>query len=224
MRPRALLKSGVIFIAMAAGLTVAIYYFAAPVLDLLLPLYRVELQGLMPDFHIDSLAWRFDRGETVVALSATLANLKVVLDRVIPAGVSINASTLAAHVWVYPVLILSLVASWPGVDLRHRPGAIVLSLPFALLGMVLDIPLMLWGAVEDYLYWQVDPARVSESLGSRVQHFLDGGGRYAMAIGLALLTIVLFRTIVPGPTACAEPESGSDSKKRPRRLLNEPNT
>ena len=34
-----------------------------------------------------------------------------------------------------------------------------------------------------------DPARIGASLGSRVQHFLDGGGRYAISIVLALLAI-----------------------------------
>ena len=60
---------------------------------------------------------------------------------------------------------------------------------------MLDIPLTLWGAVEDFLYWQVDPARIGASLGSRVQHFLDGGGRYAISMVLALLAIALFRTV-----------------------------
>lgn len=40
--------------------------------------------------------------------------------------------------------------------------------------------------MEDLIYWQLDPARVAESLGSRGQHFLDGGERYALSILLAL--------------------------------------
>ena len=219
MNRRDLLSSGLIFTATAVGLTVAIYHNARPLLDVLLPLYRAELQLLMPAFHIDKLDWRIDRGETVVALTATLTKYRIVLDRVIPAGVSISASTLAAHAWVHPVLMLALVASWPGIRLMHRPWAILLALPFALLGMLLNVPLMLWGAVEDVLYWQVDHARVAESLGSRVQHFLDAGGRYALAFVFALLVIALFRVIVPGSTAPAALPSGDDSKKRPRRSL-----
>jgi hypothetical protein len=121
-----------------------------------------------------------------------------VLDRIIPAGVSISASTLAAHAWASPVLMLALVASWPGIRLMHRPLLILLTLPFAGLVMVIQVPLMLWGAVEDVLYWQVDHSRVAESLGSRVLGFLDGGGRYAIALVLALLVIALFRVMVPG--------------------------
>lgn len=221
MKSRALLRSGLVFTATAAVLTGVIYHYAAALLDVLLPLYRMELQGLMPAFHIDNLNWRIDRGETVVALTATLTNMTVVLDRVIPAGVSISATTLAAHAWVHPVLILSLVASWPTIELKHRPGAFLLALPFTLLGLLLDVPLMLWGAVEDLLYWQVDHARLAESLGSRVQHFLDGGGRYALAIGLALLVMVLFRAVAPGHITSPALTSDGRSKKQPRRLLSD---
>lgn len=197
MRPRALLSSALIFAGTALGLTVALYQLATPVLDLLLPLYRVELRLLMPSFFIDSLAWRIDRDETVVALRATLVGHHVVLGRVFPPGTAVDASTLAAHAFVHPVLIVSLAASWPGVAVTQRPLLMLMALPFAVIGMLLDVPLMLWGAVQDLFYWQINPARVSESLGSRVQGFLDGGGRYAMALVLALGAIALFRMVAP---------------------------
>ena len=223
MHRHALLRSGLIFGVTAVGLTLAFYSFATPLLDLLLPWYRVELQLLMPAFHIDSLSARLDRNETVVALTATLHNYRVVLDRVIPPGVSINASTLAAHAWAPLVLMLALVASWPGIRLTHRPLLILLTLPFAGLVMVIQVPLMLWGAVEDVLYWQIDPTRVSESMGARVQGFLDGGGRYALALVLALLVVGLFRTMVrdgtvpPVPSAPPATPVSSGAKKRRRR-------
>ena len=220
MHRHALLRSGLIFGVTAVGLTAAFYSFAPPLLDLLLPWYRVELQLLMPAFHIDSLSARQDRNETVVALTATLHNYRVVLGRVIPPGVSINASTLAAHAWAPPILMLALVASWPGIRLAHRPLLILLALPFAGLVMLIQVPLMLWGAVEDALYWQIDPARVSESLGARVQGFLDGGGRYALALVLALLVVGLFRAMVRDrttlPTPSVPPVSSNAKKRRHR--------
>lgn len=208
MNRHALLKSGIIFVVTAVSLIVAVSHFAAPLLDLLLPGYRAALQLLMPGFHIDHLAWRVDRNETVVALTATTDTLRVVLGRVLPAGIQIRASTLAAHAWAPPVLMLALVASWPGIRLKHRPLIILLTLPFAGVAMVIQVPLMLWGAVEDVLYWQVDHGRVAESLGSRVQGFLDGGGRYAIALGLALLVMAIFRIIVPGQ-GTSSPAPGS---------------
>lgn len=197
MNRKQLLEPALIFVAVAIALAALIYRFETFLLERLLPLFRFELHGLMPSFRIDALDWKIDHNETVVALSATLSEYRVILHQAFPAGMTINVSTLAAHAWVHPVLILSLMVAWPGIAWKRKPLLIVTALPFIVLAEMLDIPLMLWGSLEDMLYWQVDPTRVAESLGSRVQHFLDGGGRYALSIGLTLLVIALWRKIAP---------------------------
>lgn len=196
MHRQNLLNAALAFVVTAGGLVWLTDHFAPSLIELLLPLFRSELHLLLPAFHIDFLGGRIEHNEAVVALTATLTEYRVVLGQIFPSGASVTASTLAAHAWVHPVLILALAASWPNIALKHRPGLMLLCLPFVALAEMLDIPLVLWGAVEDVLYWQVDPARISESLGSRVQHFLDGGGRYAISIVLALLAIMLFRKLV----------------------------
>ena len=195
MPRQTLLNAALTFVLTAAALAGLTDHFAAALIERLLPLFHSELTLLLPAFRIDSLGARIEHHEAVVALSATLTEYRVVLGQVFPSGITVNASTLAAHAWVHPVLILALAASWPGIALKHRPGLLLLCLPFVGLAEMLDIPLTLWGAVEDVLYWQVDPARIGASLGSRVQHFLDGGGRYAISMVLALLAIALFRTV-----------------------------
>lgn len=193
MRRKQLLESALIFVLVAAALVGLIYHFEIFLLELILPLFRFELHGLMPSFYIDALDWKIEHNETVVVLSATLSEYRVILHHAFPAGVSINVSTLAAHAWVHPVLIFSLMAAWPGIAWQRKPLLLLSAVPFIVLAEMLDIPLLLWGALEDMLYWQADPVRVAESLGSRAQHFLDGGGRYAVSIVLALLALVLFR-------------------------------
>lgn len=197
MSRKQLLESALIFGLVAAALTWLIYRFEASLLDALIPLIRAELKLLLPDFHLDYLDWKIDRNETVVALTATLIEHRVVLGQVLPPGVSINASTIAAHAWIHPVLMLSLLAAWPGIAWQRKPLLLLLGLPFVLLAEMLDVPIMLWGALEDLIYFQLDPARVMESMGSRAQHFLDGGGRYALSILLALLAVILCKIIMP---------------------------
>ena len=193
MTRKRLLESALIFVAVAIALAALIYRFESFLLEHLLPLFRYELNVLLPSFHIDSLDWKIEHNETVVALGATLSEYRVILNKVFPAGVSINVSTLAAHAWAHPVLMLSLMAAWPGVAWKRKPFLLLTTLPFIVLAEMLDIPLMLWGSLEDMLYWQVDPARINESIGSHVQHFLDGGGRYALSIVLTVLAVTLFR-------------------------------
>ncbi|MHB1173901.1 MAG: hypothetical protein ACYCZJ_02090 [Sulfuriferula sp.] len=195
MHRQNLFNAALTFAVTAGGLAWLAYHFAAPLIELLLPLFRSELHLLLPAFHIDFLGGRIEHNEAAVALTATLTEYRVVLGQIFPSGASVTASTLTAHAWVHPVLILALAASWPNIALKHRPGLMVLCLPVVLAEM-LDIPLILWGAVEDVLYWQADPTRINESLGSRVQHFLDGGGRYVIPIVLAPLAIALFCKLV----------------------------
>lgn len=197
MSRKQLFESALIFGLAAMMLAWLIYRFESILLDALVPLVRTELKLLLPEFHLDYLDWKIDRAETVVALTATLVEHRVVLGQVLPPGVSINASTIAAHAWVHPVLMLSLLTAWPGIAWRRKPLLLLLSLPFVLLAEMLDVPIMLWGALEDLIYFQLDPARVMESMGSRAQHFLDGGGRYALSILLALLAVTLCKIIMP---------------------------
>ena len=130
MNRKQLLESALIFIVAAIALAALIYRFETFLLEHLLPLFRFELHGLMPSFHIDVLDWKVEHNETVVALSATLSEYRVILHRVFPAGVSVNVSTLAAHAWVHPVLILSLAAAWPGVAWKRKPLLLLTALPF----------------------------------------------------------------------------------------------
>lgn len=197
MNRKRLLKASLVFSFAAIALAWLLYHFEAKLLDSLLPSFRVELSLLMPEFRLDHLDWRFERNEAVFVLTATLTEHRVVLGRALPPGVSINASTLAAHSLLHPVLIISLLVAWPTVPWKRKPFLLLFGLPFVLLAELLDVPLMLWGTVEDFLYWQTDPARVAASLGSRVQHFLDGGGRYALSILLALGAVILFQKILP---------------------------
>lgn len=204
MDRKRLLESALTFVVAAVALSWLAYRFDMALLEYLLPIFRSELNGLMPSFRIDSLDWRIERNETVVALNATLTEYRVIMNQTFPPGVSINVSTLAAHAWVHPVLILSLVIAWPGIAWKRKPFLILTASPFVLVAELLDIPLMLWGAMEDFLYWQADRTRIAESLGSHVQHFLDGGGRYALSIVLALLAISLFRKCFSGGPAPTE--------------------
>ena len=148
-----LLESALTFVVAALVLSWLAYRFDTTLLERLMPIFRAELNWLMPSFRVDLLDWRIARNETVVVLSATLTEYRVIMNRVFPPGVSINVSTLAAHAWVHPVLILSLCAAWPGIAWKLKPLLLLAALPFVLMAELLDIPLMPWGAMEDFRFF-----------------------------------------------------------------------
>lgn len=88
------------------------------------------IELLLPAFHIDFLGGRIEHNQAMVALTATLTKYRVVLGQIFLGGASVTASTLAAHAWVHPVLILALAASWPHIALKHRHGLMLLCLLF----------------------------------------------------------------------------------------------
>lgn len=190
-----LLESTLVFTCTAVVLTWLIVHFEALFLGSLISLMHVELKFLLPAFHLNQLAWNHDHHETLFVMVATLAEYKVILGFAFPPGTLISVSTPAAHAWVHPVMLLSLLTAWPSIPWKKKPVLLLIGIPFVLLAEFLDVPFMLWGALEDFLYWQVAPASVSESLGSFVQHFLDAGGRFVLPILFSLLAVELFRRL-----------------------------
>ena len=103
MDRRRLFNAALTFVLTTSVLSWLAYSFATPLIELQLPLFHAELKLLLPAFHIDYLDWKIEHNEAVVAVSATLSEFRVVLGKVFPPGLSVNASTLAAHIWVHPV-------------------------------------------------------------------------------------------------------------------------
>lgn len=196
-----LLNSAAAFLAVAGALTALAWYAGDVLPQSLLPLFRSELEWLMPGFHIEYLDLQEQKGETVILMQATLHEYRIVLGRMLPPGLSINASTLAMHAWAHPILMFGLLAAWPGIPAAQKPALLLAGVPWLLLAEMMDIPLLLWGAVEDMLYWQIDPTMTEPPLGSIVQRALDGGGRYGMTILFSLFAVFTYRWASAAMTA-----------------------
>ncbi len=205
MSRRQPLESAMFFLAVAGAMSWLAYAAGDSLPQALLPLYRRELQWLMDGFRVDYLDLQEQGGETVLMMQATLQAPLVIMGRILPAGGSVGASTLAMHAWAHPVLLFSLLAAWPGVPLGQKPRLLLIGVPWVLLAESIDIPLVLWGSVEDILYWQVDPAMTNPPPGSAVQHALDGGGRYGMTILFSLFAVMMHQSLPAGTRAIHEP-------------------
>lgn len=196
-----LLNCTIVFLAISGALTTLAWYAGDVLPQSLLPLFRSELEWLMPGFRIEYLDLQEQKGETIILMQATLHEYRIVLGRMLPPGISINASTLAMHAWAHPILMFGLLAAWPGISIAQKPALLLAGVPWLLLAEMMDIPLLLWGAVEDMLYWQIDPAMANPPLGSIIQRALDGGGRYGLAILFSLFAVFTHRSASAAMTA-----------------------
>lgn len=211
MRTHWLPESAAVFLAVAGVLTGLAYAAGDALPESLLPLFRWELGWLMNDFRVDYLDLQENEGETVVLMQATLREYRVVSGHMIPPGIGIDASTLALHAWAHPILLFSLLAAWPDIPLAQKPMLLLGGVPWVLLAELMDIPVILWGAVEDMLYWQADPALRNPPLGAIIQHALDGGGRYGLTLLFSLFAVSLHRSAAArrGHAAPASLQTGS---------------
>jgi hypothetical protein len=194
MNQPALLKSaGLLILVYLVQLTLSLYYGHTYV-ELLLPLYRWEIDHLAQDYHIQSLIIGNSSGESVVTLSL-LTKYLLIDKQVIPPGISISCSTLAGHALQHPLLLLSLAFAWPATTIAQRIARIFCALPFLLLVEMLDIPLILLGSAQDLLMANFASENSSFMIGW--MNFLNGGGRPALSLFAAMLAVICSRFIYP---------------------------
>ncbi|MDA8259294.1 MAG: hypothetical protein M0Z99_27260 [Betaproteobacteria bacterium] len=197
MNKPAQFKFAALFLAAYLALLGLSLQFGRYYVELLLPLYRWEIGGLSPGYHINSLALADNRGEAVVALTLGLVRDIVVAGHLLPSGGSISSSTLAGHALQHPLLMLSLLAAWPAAGISRRIALLAIAVPFLLLVEMLDVPLVLLGSIEDLILANVAPGTTAFLV--VWMDFLNGGGRLALSIAAALAAVGFGRMLAALP-------------------------
>lgn len=159
-----------------------------------LPLLRWELSGLIPQYKINELSLVSMGLDMSVQARVTTREALITAGHTLPAGMPLQSSTLAGHLWQPLILMLSLVSTAALIQRRNLFALIPLCLATGGLLLMLDVPFVLVGALQDLL--------APEDFSAWVvwMNFLNGGGRLALGIGEALLVITLFQ---PRATVCA---------------------
>lgn len=187
MTQATLLKSAGLFVLAYLALLIASLYLGNAYIQILLPLYRWELNHLAQDYQLQSLVIGENHGEQVIAL-ILLTNYFVVGKQVIPSGISISCSTLAGHAIQHLLLIFSLAIAWPTPTMKQKLIQICCALPFLLLVELLDIPFMLLGSAQDLM--AANFASTESSLAIEWMNFMNGGGRQAISIFATMLAVI----------------------------------
>jgi hypothetical protein len=187
-----LLKPAILFVLAYITLLIASLYFGNAYIETWLPLYRWELAHLAQDYQLQNLMLVENHGEHVIALD-WLTKYSVINQRVIPAGISISCSTLGGHTIQHLLLILSVVVASPTDTLKQKFFQICCALPFLLLVELLDTPIMLLGSTQDLITANFSPTASSFTI--EWMNFINGGGRQALSLFAAMLTIIFSRYV-----------------------------
>lgn len=175
-------------------LLAACYLAGHAYLDFLVPLYRWEIGWLVGDWQIIDFRLAQLRGEQVYSLNLHLVRYLAVGSRLLPPGGSVSSSTLVGHVLQQAVIYLSLVFAWPAGGIMHRIARTAAGVPLLLLAGMLDVPLVLIGSVDDLVYANLAPG--SNTVYMTWMNFMNGGGRFAVAVASALCSVAFYGRIV----------------------------
>jgi hypothetical protein len=94
------------------------------------------------------------------------------------------------NMYLHPILLLSVLAAWPGVVPRDRLKLFLAALPFLVVLEMVDVPLRIIGSCRHALACSasaaLSPGRVPVSAWV---HFMDSGGRQVLPVFAAFLCV-----------------------------------
>lgn len=169
----------------------ALLYMAGPFyIRLFLPLFSYEIEILHPEYDIKE--FYLDHQNQIM--------YQIRVDRVgfddqgrALGGSEVRAGIVGRTFYISPFILYSLLLAWPGLSMKERCKAFLISAPLFFGTQLVDIPLDVINRVE--APWAV------KSLSGQIREFwyylLNNGGRQFLAFIVALLSIASVRLIFP---------------------------
>jgi hypothetical protein len=191
MKIKSLGRTIAIFFASYAILLVFFSQFGPYYFRLFEGIFRHEIEILYPLFKVSSLQAETYEGQQMISLSIRLKE-----NIILPDGTVLHtkdrpytSKTIAVNEYLHPILIISILAAWPGIAFRDRFKVLLFVLPFLVIVEMLDVPLVLATRSDETVSANLlrDP-QAGKGFASYWVAFLHTGGRAALsilAIGLA---------------------------------------
>lgn len=155
-----------------------------------LPLMQGFAQNITDDFYVN-LGWQKENSRMLM-INANFGIPKTSIRALgINPGATVSAGTNVEHILVPLVLLFTVVICWPVTRWKHRGVLLLLSLPAALLSLVLTTPYLLVGKVEGLLQDQAQQVGVirDKPLYLDWMLFTEVGGRWLLPICLGLICV-----------------------------------
>lgn|GEM_PF-1666897 len=183
----------IVVIAAFMALNAAAWLWGDRYVQLLLPVYQWSFETLTPHYGVQSLRLEQDNGERIIKVRAQTVGARLLAGKSVQSGVPVSSSTLAGHALQHVVVLFTAMLLWPVRLWWERAALIVLAVPALLVVETLDVPLVLVGALEDLVLFNFDEKLLSSSFLVQGMHFMNSGGRLALSLIAAVLTIAVWR-------------------------------
>lgn len=170
--------------------------------QVLIPAMKTEIRWLFGDrYHVEFLSlgeWQKDKDRSFLLVVKT-GHQQTIGQQPLPADVSFSSSTLVGHAAQHVIIIFTLALSFLLLTNGQRKYTILLSAPLAVvLSMLLDVPLVLVGAIEDLIYFNLAPEQLNNVASVMWMNLMNNGGRHGLAVALGLMCIKVTSSIGSG--------------------------
>ena len=164
------------------------YGFGSVYARMVLPIFAFEMELFHPEYEILSYGTERTRAEGN-SIYYTVKITRAVVNRAgVPKyGKTVNMNTVASVLYIQPIIVLSLLLSWPGLSLKERGWGILISIPLMLAAASIDIPVFFISQIERGF----PVGSLSEQIRIMLNNFLSNGGRQFLALLVVLVTVGL---------------------------------
>lgn len=182
-------KAALFFIVSGAVWLTVFMAFSAKIASSLLPLLRWEISVIAPQYRLVDLSLAHWQGEEIIKAEVLTRHPLQIAGRAVPAGIPMECSTLVGHLLQPLILLLSVVSAACLIRRGSMAAALFLCLIAAGIVIVIDVPFVLVGALEDMILSVASPPQAGYSPWVTWMDFLNGGGRLALALAVALAVV-----------------------------------
>lgn len=170
-------------------------YFLMEYATLMLPVIRHALAWWSPQFDVLDVQVISKGRDTVIEAVLQTREHFLFYGRVIPAGGTINTSTLAGHMLVHVALLAVLLSAWSAGSAMAWLARLVAVVPALILLAWVDVPLIMTGSMHALILEHLAPESLSSARLVLAMQFLENGGRYVLILAISSAIIVLGRLV-----------------------------
>lgn len=185
----ALLRALLRFVAAALVFGSAGAAFEDRLVAAVMPPFRIWLGWIDSTYRTLDLSVAQVSGERVVRRLATPAHPHAVGGNVVDADPGTMTTTQAAAGLVLQPLVLAaaLVLAWPWRSATELAARVTIGAPLALMVMLLDVPLLLYGVAWNSELKLLDPSAFSPLV--YWADFMNAGGRFALTLAAVAVSV-----------------------------------
>ncbi len=189
--PMAGIRGFIIRFISAFLLVSALFYLSGSVYArILLPVFAFEIELVHPEYEIMSYGMEGTQAEGNSIYYVVKIKREIVNKIGIPQyGKQVKLNTVASALYIQPIIIFSLLLSWPALSFRERGRGLLTAMPLMIATASIDIPVFFISRIERGF----PVSSLSGQIRLMMDNFNSNGGRQFLALLVVLVTVGLIQ-------------------------------